>query len=145
MIDVLGPEKRRRRTTQEKIAIVQQSFEPGMTVSLVARQHGVAASQLFLWRKQYQEGSLTAVAAGEQVVPASELAAAMKQIKELQRLLGKKTMENELLKEAVEYGRAKKWMNEVQQITLILSTMASRMFMAGYLMEVLLNLVDIKI
>ncbi|UUR56101.1 IS3-like element IS2 family transposase (plasmid) [Shigella flexneri] len=108
MIDVLGPEKRRRRTTQEKIAIVQQSFEPGMTVSLVARQHGVAASQLFLWRKQYQEGSLTAVAAGEQVVPASELAAAMKQIKELQRLLGKKTMKNELLKEAVEYGRAKK-------------------------------------
>ncbi|HDW0388001.1 TPA: IS3 family transposase, partial [Escherichia coli] len=97
-----------RRTTQEKIAIVQQSFEPGMTVSLVARQHGVAASQLFLWRKQYQEGSLTAVAAGEQVVPASELAAAMKQIKELQRLLGKKTMENELLKEAVEYGRGKK-------------------------------------
>ncbi|EJA9192222.1 TPA: IS3 family transposase, partial [Escherichia coli] len=88
--------------------IVQQSFEPGMTVSLVARQHGVAASQLFLWRKQYQEGSLTAVAAGEQVVPASELAAAMKQIKELQRLLGKKTMENELLKEAVEYGRGKK-------------------------------------
>ncbi|EFC2566858.1 IS3 family transposase [Escherichia coli] len=108
MIDVLGPEKRRRRTTQEKIAIVQQSFELGMTVSLVARQHGVAASQLFLWRKQYQEGSLTAVAAGEQVVPASELAAAMKQIKELQRLLGKKTMENELLKEAVEYGRGKK-------------------------------------
>ncbi|MDF0473353.1 IS3-like element IS2 family transposase (plasmid) [Escherichia coli] len=107
-MDVLGPEKRRRRTTQEKIAIVQQSFEPGMTVSLVARQHGVAASQLFLWRKQYQEGSLTAVAAGEQVVPASELAAAMKQIKELQRLLGKKTMENELLKEAVEYGRGKK-------------------------------------
>ncbi|WP_094110633.1 IS3-like element IS2 family transposase [Shigella flexneri] len=108
IIDVLGPEKRRRRTTQEKIAIVQQSFEPGMTVSLVARQHGVAASQLFLWRKQYQEGSLTAVAAGEQVVPASELAAAMKQIKELQRLLGKKTMKNELLKEAVEYGRGKK-------------------------------------
>lgn len=92
MIDVLGPEKRRRRSVQEKIAIVQQNFEPGMTVSLVARQHGVAASQLFLWSKQYQEGCLTAVAAGEQVVPAS----AMKQIKELPHLLGKKTMENEL-------------------------------------------------
>ncbi|OSK87998.1 transposase InsC for insertion element IS2A/D/F/H/I/K [Escherichia coli TA447] len=105
MIDVLGPEKRRWRTTQEKIAIVQQGFEPGMRVSLVAWQHGVAASHLFLWRKQYQ----AAVAAGEQVVPASELAAAMKQIKELQRLLGKKTMENELIKEAIEYGRAKKW------------------------------------
>lgn len=111
MIDVLGSVKRRRRTTQEKIAIVQQSFEPGMKVSLVVRQHGVAASQLFLWRQQYQKGSLTAVTAGEQVqvVPASELAAAMKQIKELQCLLGKKTMENELIKKAVEYGRAKKW------------------------------------
>ncbi|OEG27689.1 hypothetical protein BHQ35_24735, partial [Shigella sp. FC2175] len=62
----------------------------------------MSISPLFRWpnsvchfrRKQYQEGSLTAVAAGEQVVPASELAAAMKQIKELQRLLGKKTMEN---------------------------------------------------
>ncbi len=78
MIDVLGPEKRRRRTTQEKIAINSRALnrDDGL---LVARQHGVAASQLFLWRKQYQEGSLTAVAAGEQVVPASELAAAMKQ------------------------------------------------------------------
>lgn len=57
-----------------------------------------------------KEGSLTTVAAGEQVVPASELASAMKQIKELQRLLSKKTMENELLKEAVEYGRQKKGM-----------------------------------
>ncbi len=45
--------------------------------------------------------------AGEHVVPASKLASAIKQIKELQRLLGKKTMENELLKEAVEYGREK--------------------------------------
>ncbi|SUG75094.1 Insertion element IS2A uncharacterized 48.2 kDa protein [Salmonella enterica] len=110
MVELLsGPERRRRRTPQEKIAIIQQTMEPGMTVSHVARQHSVAASQLFLWRKQYQEGSLTAVAAGEQVVPASELSAANKQIRELQRLLGKKTMEAEILKEAVEFGRAKKW------------------------------------
>ncbi|EIH97562.1 insertion sequence 2 OrfA protein [Escherichia coli 96.154] len=59
--------------------------------------------------KQYLEGSLTAVAAGEDVVPASELAAAIKQIKELQRLLGKKTKEVEILKEAVEYGQSRKW------------------------------------
>lgn len=54
-----------------------------MTVSVVTSQHRVAASQLFLWCKQYQEVSLTAFAAGEHVVPASELASAMKQIKEL--------------------------------------------------------------
>ena len=43
------------------------------------------------------------------IVKIDEAAAAIKQIRELQRLLGKKTMENEILKEAVEYGRAKKW------------------------------------
>ncbi|TPQ44531.1 IS3 family transposase [Burkholderia ubonensis] len=99
------PERRRRRTAQEKIAIVQETLEPGASVSAVARRHGVNANQVFGWRKQYQEGSLAAVKAGETVVPASELAAA---IKELQRLLGKKTLEVEILKEAVEWGRSLK-------------------------------------
>ncbi len=47
MIDVLDRRKRRRRTTQEKIAIVQQSFEPNDGL-LLPGKHGVAASQLFL-------------------------------------------------------------------------------------------------
>ncbi len=86
-----------------------------MTVSHVARLHGIQPSLLFKWKKQYQEGSLTAVAAGEDVVPASELAAAIKQIKELHRLPGKKTktMEVEILKEAVEYAQSRKWIAHV--------------------------------
>jgi transposase len=108
-IEVLTqPEQRRRRSVEEKLAIVRETFEPGATVSGVARRHQVNANQVFAWRKLYQDGSLSAVSAGEQVVPASDLAEAMKQIRELQRLLGKKTMEAEILREAVEYGRAKK-------------------------------------
>ena len=59
MIDVLGSEKRRRRTTQEKIASVQQSFESGMTVSLAARQHGVVVylAQAIPRRKSHCCGS----------------------------------------------------------------------------------------
>ncbi|MCW0134248.1 transposase, partial [Burkholderia pseudomallei] len=34
------PERRRRRTAQEKIAIVQETLEPGASVSAVARRHG---------------------------------------------------------------------------------------------------------
>ncbi|MCY0264214.1 IS3 family transposase [Klebsiella pneumoniae] len=105
---MLGQEVRKRRTPQEKIAIIQQTMEPGMNVSHVARLHGIQPSLLFKWKKQYQEGSLTAVAAGEDVVPESELTAALKQVRELQRLLGKKTMEVEILKEAVEYGQSPK-------------------------------------
>ncbi len=102
------PEQRRRRSVEEKLAIVRETFEPGATVSGVARRHQINANQVFAWRKLYQDGSLSAVSAGEQVVPASDLSEAMKQIRELQRLLGKKTMEVEILREAVEYGRAKK-------------------------------------
>lgn len=60
-------------------------------------------------RKLYQDGSLSAVSAGEEVVPASELSDALKQVRELQRLLGKKTMENEILREAVEVMKSRKW------------------------------------
>ncbi len=63
----------------------------------------------FQWRKLYQQGSLTAVAAGESVVAASELQEALKRVKLLERALGRKTLENEILKEAVEFAREKKW------------------------------------
>jgi transposase len=109
-MDVLtGPERRRRWTAEQKLSMVRESFEPGIAVSLVARQHGVNPNQLFHWRKLYLDGNLWAVKAGEEVVPASELADALEQIRELKRMLGKNTMENEILREAVEYGRAKKW------------------------------------
>jgi transposase len=104
-----GPERRRRWSADEKLAMVRESFEPGKSVSMVARQHGVNPNQLFHWRKLYQDGSLSAVSAGEEVVPASELSDALKQIRELQRLLGKKTMENEILREAVEVAKSRKW------------------------------------
>ena len=54
------------------------------------------------------QGALTAAGAGEEVVPASEHRAALQQIRELQRLLGKKTLENEILREAVERVTAPK-------------------------------------
>jgi transposase len=106
---LMRPERRRRWSVEEKVALVQESFEAGKSVSLVARQHGLNSNQLFRWRKLYQNGSLSAVSAGEQVVPAFELNEALNQIKALQRLVGKQTMEIEILREAVQYGRAKKW------------------------------------
>ncbi|MFJ2969566.1 IS3 family transposase [Pseudomonas fulva] len=106
--ELLGQERRRRWSTDQKLAMVRESLEPGQSVSVVARRNGINANQLFLWRKLYQDGSLSAVSAGEAVVPASELNDALKQIRELQRMLGKKTMEAEVLKEAVEIARSRK-------------------------------------
>jgi len=101
-IEVLsGPERRRRWSTAEKLAI-QETYEADATVSIVARRHGIQPNQLFAWRRLASQGALTATAAEEEVVPASEYRALQAQVKELQRLLGKKTMESEILKEALE-------------------------------------------
>lgn len=102
-----GPERRRRWSTAEKLAIVQETYEPDVTVSIVAR-HGIQPNQLFAWRKLAAQGALTATASQEEVVPASEYRALQNQVKELQRLLGKKTMEGEILKEALEIASGSK-------------------------------------
>src|SRR5215471_9287701 len=73
---ITSVQRRRRWTAAEKVRIVEETFEPGMTVSLVARRHGVAPNQLFTWCRLVVEGALTAAGSGEQVVPASDFAAA---------------------------------------------------------------------
>src|SRR5215472_14324499 len=89
--------------------MAEETFAPGMTVSLVARQHGVAPNQLFTWRRLVAQGSLTAAGSGEEVVTASDYRALQNQVRELHRLLGKKTLEAEILKEAFEHPtRSKK-------------------------------------
>lgn len=103
-----GPERRRRWSAQEKLAIVQETFEANVTVSLVARRHGIQPNQLFYWRKLASQGALTATGAGEEVVPASDYRALQNQVRELQRLLGKKSMEAEILKEALEFAAGQK-------------------------------------
>jgi hypothetical protein len=39
---ITSVQRRRRWTAPEKVRMVEETFEPGMTVSLVARRHGVA-------------------------------------------------------------------------------------------------------
>lgn len=105
---ITSVQRRRHWTTQEKVRLVEETYLPGQSVSLVARRHGLNANQLFTWRRLMERGAFTAAGAGEEVVPASELRAAQQQIRELQRLLGKKTLETEILREAMERVAAPK-------------------------------------
>jgi transposase len=106
---VTSVQRRRRWTPEQKLEIVKQTNEAGSSVSMVSRQFGTTAAQLFQWRKAYLQGSLLAVGANETVVPASELQEAMRRIKQLEGALGRKTLGNEILKEAVDFAKAKKW------------------------------------
>jgi transposase len=108
-IEVITSVQRRRRWSgSEKMRMVEETYEPGATVSLVARRHGVAPNQLFTWRRLAAEGALTATTAGEEVVPASEHRALQQQVRELHRLLGKKTLDVEILKEVLDQAEPKK-------------------------------------
>ena len=108
-IEVITSVQRRRRwAPEEKRAILEEVEQPGNSLSAVARKYGVNPNQLFHWRKLMREGALVAVGADENVVPASEVKQLKAQIRELERLLGKKTMETEILRDAIRIAREKK-------------------------------------
>jgi len=108
-IEVITSVQRRRRwTPEEKRALLEEAEHPGSSVSAVARTYGDNPNQMFHWRKLMREGALVAVGADDHVVPASEVKQLKSQIRELERLLGKKTMETEILRDAIRIAREKK-------------------------------------
>ena len=108
-IEVITSVQRRRRwSAEEKRVMVEEAEQPGSSVSQVARKYGVNPNQIFNWRRLMREGAICAVRADEEVVGASEVKQLKARIRELERLLGKKTLEVEILKEALEVVREKK-------------------------------------
>ena len=72
VVEVLTTVHRRRWTVAEKVQLVQESLQPGMNVSYVARRNGLSPSQLFRWRKLMSDGGKAAVQADDQVVGAGD-------------------------------------------------------------------------
>lgn len=108
-IEVITSVQRRRRwTTAQKVAIVEETMRPGQSVSSVARLHGIAPNMLFAWKRRMTEGGRVAVATDEDVVGSSRVRDLERQVRDLERLLGRKTMEVEVLKEALDVARIKK-------------------------------------
>ena len=108
-IEVITSVQRRRRWAPlEKMRIIEETYEPGATVSYVARKHGIAPSQLFYWKRKAEEGAMSGVTAEEELIPETEYKKALARIKRLERLLGRKTEENECLRDAVQIAREKK-------------------------------------
>lgn len=105
---IIGVQRRRKWSEEEKMSLIEETFKPGQSVSSVARQNGISPSQLFYWRRCMENGAVTAVRAEEEVVSESEYKKALARIRELERALGKATLKNEILKEAVRIGREKK-------------------------------------
>ena len=100
--------RRRRFTPEQKRQLLDEAGRPGSSVSMVARRYGVAPSVLFQWKRIMDDASKKGLKANEAVVPESEVKQLRAKIRELERQLGRKTMESEILKEALEIAREKK-------------------------------------
>ena len=105
---ITSVQRRRRWSVAEKVRLVEETMQPGHSVSLVARRAGIAPSQLFAWKRRMLEGGTVAVQADEDVVAASRIRDLEKRVRDLERMLGKKTMEAEILKEALAIANPKK-------------------------------------
>jgi transposase len=93
---------RRVFSTEFKRETVQRILNGEKTVAELSRELDIAPSVIRNWKRFAEAGATAAVQASEDVVPASQLREAYAKIRELERALGRKTMEVEILRAAQE-------------------------------------------
>lgn len=95
-----GSYGRRLFSAEFKRESVAPALREEITFAELSRELGIDQFVVRRWQHVVDRGSRTAVAANEDVVPASELRTAQQRIRELERALGKTTMEVEILQAA---------------------------------------------
>ena len=100
--------RRRYWPAAEKLRIVEETLVPGASISAVARGNGVAPNLLYRWRRLMLEGGTVAIQGDDSVTSDRKVRQLEDRIRELERQLGRKTLEVEILKEALDKSRAKK-------------------------------------
>jgi transposase len=82
---ITSVQRRRRWSVAEKIRLVEETLEPGMSVSFVAREHGLSPSLLFKWRQRMAEGGREAIRVDDEVIGAARVRQLEERIRELER------------------------------------------------------------
>lgn len=100
--------RRRRWSAADKLRIVEETLEDHASISIVARRNGVAPNLLYRWRRLMLEGGSVAVTEDDDVTSNRVVREMESRIRELERQLGRKTMEAEILREALDKSRIKK-------------------------------------
>tara|TARA_R110002049_G_scaffold61588_4_gene163933 strand:- start:28 stop:450 length:423 start_codon:yes stop_codon:yes gene_type:complete len=99
--------RRRRWSAAEKLRIVEETLYDGYSVSAVARRNGVAPNLLYRWRRLMLEGGSIAVTGDDSVTSNKTVREMEVRGRELERQLGRKTLEVEILEEAPDKSRSK--------------------------------------
>lgn len=105
---MIGDVRRRCWTAERKLQIIEESCAAGETVSSAARWYGVAPNLLYRWGRLLSEGGAVAVDSDESVIGNSEVKKLEDRVRELERILGRRTLENEIFGEALSKAQSKK-------------------------------------
>ena len=100
--------RRRRWSAAEKLRIVEETLDERASISVVARRNGVAPNLLYRWRRLMLDGGAVAVSEDDDVTSNRTVRQMEDRIRELERQLGRKTLEAEILREALDKSRLKK-------------------------------------
>ena len=100
--------RRRRWSAAEKLRIVEETLDERASISVVARPNGVAPNLLYRWRRLMLDGGAVAVSEDDDVTSNRTVRQMEDRIRELERQLGRKTLEAEILREALDKARSKK-------------------------------------
>lgn len=100
--------RRRRWSAAEKLRIVEETLDARASISVVARRNGVAPNLLYRWRRLMLEGGSVAVSEDDDVTSNKVVRQLEDRVRELERQLGRKTLEAEILREALDKSRSKK-------------------------------------
>ena len=100
--------RRRRWSAAEKLRIVEETLDERPSFSVVPRRNGVAPNLLYRWRRLMLDGGAVAVSEDDDVTSNRTVRQMEDRIRELERQLGRKTLEAEILREALDKARSKK-------------------------------------
>ena len=94
-------DRRRRWTAAKKLRTVEETLDGQSSISVVARRNGVVPNLLYRWRRLMLEGRSVAVTEDDDVTRNHVVREMESRIRELERPLGRKTLEAEILREAL--------------------------------------------
>ena len=92
-----GRSRKRRWPAEQKLAVLQE-WKNGVPLEEVCRKYALNAAQMYRWKRSLEQG----LKESGEMVPKGQVLGLQKRVEELERALGRKALEVEVLKKTYE-------------------------------------------
>ena len=92
-----GRSRKRRWPAEQKLAVLQE-WKNGVPLEEVCRKYALNAAQMYRWKRSLEQG----LKESGEMAPRSQVVGLQKRVEELERVLGRKALEVEVLKKTYE-------------------------------------------